>query len=209
MENSEDRLFEVLQGVHDFYGKDMSEFAGQVWIQACKTFTVDQVSKAISAHLMDPEKGQFMPKPADIVRQLQGTQTDRALVAWGKVFDAMQRVGAYADVCFDDGLIHCAIEDIGGWVRICRMDFEELPHTQRRFCDSYRAYTRRGETQFPAKLLGESSITNQAIGVRSSPVLIGNRTHAMHVLASGGKAKASAPLGLSGLLPMFGEKDNG
>lgn len=209
MENSEDRLFEVLQGVHDFYGKDMSEFALKVWMQACKTFATDQVSQAISAHLMDPEKGQFMPKPADIVRQLQGTQTDRALVAWGKVFDAMQRVGAYADVCFDDGLIHLAIEDIGGWVNLCRMDFEELPHTQRRFCDSYRAYVRRGETKFPSRLIGESSMNNQQIGFKSNPVLIGNRTHAMHVLSSGGKSSTGATQGISGLLPMFGDKDNG
>lgn len=198
----EENLFTVLQGVHDFYGKDMSDFAGSVWMEACKTFSAEQVSKALSAHLMDPEKGQFMPKPADVVRQLQGTQTDRALMAWGKAFDAMQRVGAYADVCFDDGLIHAVIEDLGGWVKLCRMDYEELPHTQRRFCDSYRAYSRRGNVDFPSRLIGETSVTNQRIERKSVPVLIGNAEAARQVLLSGRMAKAPSPLSIAGFLPI-------
>jgi hypothetical protein len=53
-----------------------------------------------------------MPKPADIVRNLQGTASDRSLIAWGKLLEAMRRVGAYRSVAFDDGAIHAAVEDM-------------------------------------------------------------------------------------------------
>jgi hypothetical protein len=153
---------------------------------ACETFDVEQVSKALSAHLMDPERGQFMPKPADIVRQLQGTNTDRSLIAWGKVLDAMQRVGAYATVCFDDGLIHAAITDMGGWMQLCRGKVDELPFLQKRFCDGYKAYANRGDVVYPAVLLGEHEIANNAKGyVSASPVLIGNPDKAVRVRQSG------------------------
>lgn len=208
-ESVEEKLFAVLQGVHDFYGKDMTDFAGSVWLEACRTFSPEQVSKALSAHLMDPEKGQYMPKPADVVRQLQGTQTDRALMAWGKALDAMQRIGAYSDVCFDDGLIHVVIEDIGGWVKLCRTNYEELPHTQRRFCDSYRAYSRRGDVEYPSRLIGETSVANQRYGCWVKPALIGNVEKAQRVLESGGPAKSLSLASISGFLPVQNKQIDG
>ena len=181
-----DKFLDVLQGVHDFYGKDMSKFAVSVWAMACETFDVQQVSKALSAHLMDPERGQFMPKPADIVRQLQGTNTDRSLIAWGKVLDAMQRVGAYSSVCFDDGVIHASITDMGGWMQLCRSKTDDLPFLQKRFCDGYKAYANRGDVAYPAVLLGEHEISNGAKGYRSAPpVLIGNPAKAEKVRLAG------------------------
>lgn len=181
-----DKFLDVLQGVHDFYGKDMSKFAVSVWAMACETFDVQQVSKALSAHLMDPERGQFMPKPADIVRQLQGTNTDRSLIAWGKVLDAMQRVGAYSSVCFDDGVIHASITDMGGWMQLCRSKTDDLPFLQKRFCDGYKAYANRGDVAYPAVLLGEHAISNGAKGYRSAlPVLIGNPAKAEKVRLAG------------------------
>jgi hypothetical protein len=180
------KFLEVLGGVHDFYGKELSSFAGKVWWQACERFEVEQVTKALSAHLMDAEHGRFMPKPADIVRQLQGTNTDRSLLAWGKVMDAAQRVGAYTSVGFDDGLVHAAIEDIGGWVALCRCEMDELPFLQRRFCDSYKAYAGRTDVTFPAYLRGEYELINATSGQPvAPPVLIGNPAVAADVLRLG------------------------
>ncbi len=184
------RFTEVLAGVHDFYGKDLSKFAAAVWLQACETLDVEQVTKALSAHLMDPERGQFMPKPADIVRQIQGTSSDRSLIAWGKVLDACARVGAYSSVCFDDGIIHAAVEDLGGWVSLCRSKTDELGYIQKRFCDAYKAYAGRSDLTFPAMLPGEHAITNSLKGFASQPpALIGDPEKAKRVLTSG----ASAP----------------
>ena len=55
---------------------------------------------------------------AQLPIKLDGTVTDRAALAWGKVLEAMSSVGAYSDVVFDDPAIHAAIEDCGGWVKI-------------------------------------------------------------------------------------------
>ena len=117
-----DKLLTVLAGVHDFYRQEMSDFAGEVWVNACAGHDVEQVSKALSAHLMDAERGQWMPKPADLVRQMAGTQSDRSRRAWGKVLEAAQRVGAYRSVAFDEPAIHAAVEDVGGWMSVCRTD---------------------------------------------------------------------------------------
>jgi len=181
------KFVEVLAGVHDFYGKELTPFAAQVCHQACKQFDVEQVTKALSAHLMDPERGQFMPKPADIVRQLQGTHTDRSLIAWGKVFGAMQSVGAYASVVFDEGIIHAVIEDMGGWPKLCRCNNDELPFIQKRFCDSYKAYAGRSDLIYPAQLTGQHEQENSKLGyvMNRKPTLIGDQQKALAVNQSG------------------------
>jgi hypothetical protein len=158
------RFLEVLAGVHDFYGKELSAFAGEVWWQACNGFGVEQVTKALSAHLMDADRGQWMPKPADIVRQLQGTHADRSLMAWGKVYEAIRTVGGYASVDFGDAATHQAIVDMGGWATLCRSEIDELPFLQKRFCEAHRVYSQRGAENAPPALAGEHELLNRLQG---------------------------------------------
>lgn len=169
-----------------FYRQDVSRFTLDVWWQACRPFTLEQVRKAFTAHATDAERGRFPPMPADIVKHLQGTQTDRSLIAWGKVLEAIQRVGAYQSVGFDDPAIHAAVEDLGGWTTICRGTTAELPHLQRRFCEAHRAYSGRGSFAFPSYLIGESEAANRTAGKRvAAPLLIGDAAKASEVLRLG------------------------
>lgn len=138
-----------------YYKQKTSEFLLNVWWEGCKGYDLAQVSTALTAHATDPDKGQFAPKVADIVKQLSGTKTDRSLMAWGKVFAAMAEIGAYQDVDFQDAAIHHTITDMGGWPKLCRTDSEQLSYLQHRFCETYRAY--------------------KAAGVTDSPYLIGDR----------------------------------
>lgn len=177
-----------------FYRQDVSPFAMTVWWQACEPFAFEQVAKAMTAHAMDAERGQFAPKPADIVRQLAGTATDRAMLAWGKVHDAMGSVGAYTDVVFDDPVIHAVIEDLGGWPKCCRQPIDELSYLQHRFCEGYRAYAGRGEFPYPRRLPGDRSADaeyEKAGLPLPKPAVIGSKEKARLVYRSGGTGKAS------------------
>lgn len=175
-----------------FYRRDASDFALTVWWEACKGFEYEQVAKALTAHAMDPERGQFAPMPADLIRLLEGTRTDRSLIAWGKVLDAIQRVGAYQSVAFDDPAIHATIEDLGGWMKVCRGNTDDLSYLQKRFCDSHKAYSARGDFPYPAKLIGEHEAQNRLNGFEPAPpLLVGDAKKAQLVLTQGGKPKAA------------------
>ena len=163
-------------------------------MQACSPFSIEQVSKALTAHATDAERGQFAPKVADIVRILSGTATDRAALAWGKCLEAMSSVGAYTDVVFDDPAIHAVVEDLGGWPKLCRTEMKELGYVQHRFCESHRAYTGRGQFDYPRRLGGDRSPDSEyeKVGLKlPRPALIGNPDRAKLVYQNGGAGKTS------------------
>ncbi len=171
-----------------FYGKDVSPFALNVWWQACERFEFEQVSKALTRHAMDPERGQFAPKPADMIRMLAGTATDRAQIAWGKACEAMQRVGAYQDVVFDDPVIHAVVDDLGGWPKFCRSELAEMSYLQHRFTESYRAYAGREGIEYPRKLIGDRA-SDDMYSKRGlpppKPAIVGDINRAREVYRTG------------------------
>lgn len=179
----------LLTDVMAYYGKDASDFMLGAWWDACSGVSFEQVSKAINAHIRDAERGAFPPKVSDVVRTLQGTNTDRAMLAWGKVFEAISSVGAYQDVCFDDAAIHAAVADCGGWTKICRSDMKEIGYLQHRFCQSHKAYTERGEFDYPKVLNGDRSPDSDYLK-RGLPIpkpnLVGDKEKAKAVYLNGG-----------------------
>lgn len=179
---------ELLTNALSFYRQDLTPFTLDVWWQSCQGFDIEQVRKAMTGHAMDPDRGQFAPKPADIVRQLAGTATDRAMLAWGKVMDAMQSVGAYSDVVFDDPAIHAAIEDLGGWPKVCRGELKDLSYLQHRFTEAHRAYTGRGQFDYPRLLSGarDPDTVYQKHGLPiPKPAVVGDRDRARQVYEFG------------------------
>lgn len=150
-----------------FWKQDATEFTLSVWWEACKGFTLEQVRKALTAHAMHPERGSFAPRPADFVRELQGTHTDRALMAWGRVSRAMAEVGAYATVDFCDPVIHAVVRELGGWALICRVPNDEQQFLQKRFCDFFRTYTTRGVAEAPLALQGDHDSENATKALES------------------------------------------
>lgn len=147
----------LMSEVMAYYGKDASKFVLDLWFSSCEPFEIEVIRKALTGHAKDAERGVFAPKIADIVRQLAGTRTDRAMLAWGRVFEAMGSIGAYTDVVFDDPAIHAVIEDLGGWPKVCRYPSEEISYLQHNFCTSHKAYTQSGAYAYPARLMGDRS----------------------------------------------------
>jgi hypothetical protein len=153
--NQKADFYALIADVLGYWKQDVSEFALNVWWNGCQGYEFDQVSRALSNHATDPDKGQFAPKVADIVRILGGTKTDRSLREWGRVHEAMGRVGAYQDVDFGDPATHAAIRDMGGWPKLCRTEMDQLSYLQHRFCELYKVHD--GQSSELISLMGDRS----------------------------------------------------
>lgn len=193
--NDKAALVALVTDVLAYYRQPVSEFTLSVWWQACQPYSLEQIRKAMTAHATNPDGGQFAPKVADLVRILDGTHTDRAMLAWGKVHEAMSAVGAYQDVVFDDPAIHAVVEDLGGWPKVCRTETKELSFVQKRFCDGHKAYTGRGEFPYPRRLMGDRSPDHEWLAkglALPRPALIGDAEKAALVFKGGSVAGKTA-----------------
>lgn len=191
------QLTEMLSALADLYRVKLSRPMLEIWISAMRPYDIAAVRAALSWHATHGDAGQFMPKPADVVRHIEGSSQDKALGAWNKVFDAIRLVGPWTTVAFDDALIHVVVRDMGSWQELCMVTFDELPFKQREFITLYRSYAARNEvpSRIP-RLTGYADQENQKKGyVAATPALIGNPNRAALVatkaIAGAGAAQIS------------------
>lgn len=178
---------QMLVAVADLYGKSISEFALGLYFKALKDFELPVIQQALERYIKNPDSGQFMPKPADLIRMLQGSSIDSSMAAWAKVDKAVRQVGSYASVVFDDALIHRVIVDMGGWVSLGTKTEDEWPFVQRDFQNLYKGYAHRSEQpEYDPVLIGMSDLHNTSEGfAKSPPRLIGDTHQAQLVMQSG------------------------
>jgi len=178
----------MIYSLAELYGqKKPSDFVIALWWNALKNFDISVVRQALSAHVTNPDNGQFMPKPADVVRLLGGTTQDRALVAWSRVAEAVRRVGNWESVVFDDHIIHAVIYEMGGWVALGSKTDKEWDFVKNEFVTRYRSYSHGDQTpNYPPVLVGMFETQNRMNGFKSQlPRLIGDKEAARNVMANG------------------------
>jgi hypothetical protein len=151
-DNDRAELGTLLTQALGFYGQTLSSFALEVWWAACRNLEVADVRRALTAHALDPDRGHFAPKPADVVRQLHGDTNEQALVAWGQVMAAARSGGAKFD-----GAIQQAIDSMGGMGRIRLANESENGFLQSQFVAAFKAYN-AAQTRERAMQIGGAEV---------------------------------------------------
>ena len=116
------------------YGKDLEQTTGATIFALLMHYSLDDIAEALDSHLCDPNSGQFPPKPADIVRNIQRVMNAEA----GRVFDIiLRRLNPYASVQFTDQRAAGAVCALGGWLQLCEINNNEIERTRARFIEAY------------------------------------------------------------------------
>jgi len=112
--------------------------------EVLKDKTIEQVRHGLIAHSRDEKEGSFAPKPANIIKHINGAKADKkdyATVAWARVVDNVNR---YASVVFDDPAIHYALQvGFGGnWQDVCNFNADDFAYQEKRrsFITAYANY---------------------------------------------------------------------
>lgn len=200
VETDRSGFYKLVADVYAFYRVDCTPFALGVWWEACKPFDAAAVKDAFNRHAVNPDNGQFVPKPADIVKLIGGGTQDNALIAWSKVERAIRSVGPYQSVVFDDPITMQVLKDMGGWVQTCNSSEQELPFKAKEFQTRFRGYKTAGHLEaWPTHLPGIAEGQNAAGGYRlDPPIMIGAPDACRRVFAGGSdSAIAFQPLKLA------------
>ena len=192
--NDQDRFEfqEVWTATYAMYRQRVSESMLDLSFGALQNYSIDDVRRGLTAHIRNPDTGQFPPKPADVIKHVSGNSVSAGGEAWAKLDKAIRCVGHYRSVVFDDPKIHAAVERLGGWVQVARTTEKEYPFLRDSFLKLYAGFTHQPPHQFPRKLVGHSEHQNALEDSSfkrgrnmNQPVMIGDKEKARLVYQGG------------------------
>ena len=139
------RFSQLLSALAVTFGKeaDTPMFIG--YEMALDDLPLDAIDRAVRRAIRECK---FMPSGSEL-RELAGAAgevkaSDRSIVAYGAACRAVQSVGGYQAVSFDDPLANAAVRNMGGWERFCDWPTDEMQWRQRDFCRHYEALSASG-----------------------------------------------------------------
>tara|TARA_R110002126_G_scaffold98510_1_gene229315 strand:- start:133 stop:729 length:597 start_codon:yes stop_codon:yes gene_type:complete len=178
---------QFMAGMFAVYNKEVSQMLLRIWFESLRQYDLKAVKDALARHLLNPDNGQFLPKPADVVKLIGGTTIDTALEAWSAVDNAVRTVGTYRSVAFADPIIHKVIQDMGGWVALGNKKEDEWPFVAKEFQTRYRGIKTTGQpVDALPQLTGIAAQQNSVAGIQYAepPILIGKRNDSIRTLDS-------------------------
>lgn len=158
MIDSDKRAFqEMMVGVGELYSKPVSKPLLTIYFAALAPYTIDQVAHGLGKHTADVTHGTFMPKPADIIRQIEAgkpSPEQRAEMAWMTIEREMCRIGAYGSLKIDDLQALAAVQSIGSWRELCHTDISKLAWKRKEFIEAYKSFENAPLESLPSHLVG-------------------------------------------------------
>lgn len=174
-------IFELLTVLADMYRKDMSEGEFKVWGMVLERYDQEEISKAFSLYLAEESR---FPTPADIVSRISGDAEGKALDALIRVEKAQAAHGSYLTVIFDDPIIHFVIDELGGWIKSCRLTEYEFTWWKKDFRERYKHHLKySGDLKNVPPLLGIFDEKNLPGGhPGQTPVLLGDKDKCLEIM---------------------------
>lgn len=158
MIESDKQEFRMLMvGIGELYSKEITKPLLQIYFGSLAKFPIDQVSNGISKHVADQKHGTFMPKPADIIRQIEAgkpSPEQRAEMAWMTIEREMSRIGAYGSLKMDDLQALAAVQSLGSWRELCHTDISKLAWKRKEFIEAYKNFENAPLESLPNHLVG-------------------------------------------------------
>ena len=166
----------LFSGLCETFGREVSDSLSRIYWAVLSRYDDADVDAAIMRGIA---KWTFFPKPAEIIREIEGDPEARAWAAWETFLLAKSRVGPQRSVVFEDPAIPVVVERLGGWSESGVFSWLEKDYPFRRaeFLRAYNAAAGERHEQSRA-LIGWADAENAARGYTQwvrPPVCIGMR----------------------------------
>jgi len=166
MKDTDKKEFAMLMtGTAEMFSKPMGKAQLQMYFIALGELTIDQVREGLNKHIRNPDGGQFMPRPADIIKQVHGSQADAnanlesaAQMQWMNVTRAIAQVGSYRTPKFKDPVTAAVICSLGNWASLCNKTEEQLKWVGKEFTQLYQTYHKKNLTELPQHVAGREEM---------------------------------------------------
>lgn len=156
----EDIFWEGIKTIEAVLGKEFTDDQSRIYSMLLNDIPEENFINGINTMLRERVYSN-LPMPADIRKYCLETREEdldiRVAAARNKIKKAMNSVGTYVTVAFDDPIIHLVIRDFGGWIKLGMTDMEEFENLLKWDLPRlYKAYATRKNADIPLMLEGKA-----------------------------------------------------
>lgn len=156
----EDIFWEGIKTIEAVLGKEFTDDQSRIYSMLLNDIPEENFINGINTMLRERVYSN-LPMPADIRKYCLETREEdldiRVATARNKIKKAMNSIGTYVTVAFDDPIIHLVIRDFGGWIKLGMTDMEEFENLLKwDFPKLYKAYATRKNADIPLLLEGKA-----------------------------------------------------
>ncbi len=125
----------------EIYNRKLSSLLLHTYWKCLKKYSLAVFETTLWNFVKNPDVAKRgFPSPAEWVKAIDGDAETKSLAAWTEIVKTIRHIGHYDSVIFNDPLIHRVIDDMGGWIFLCRQSERELIFTQKEFERHYKKY---------------------------------------------------------------------
>jgi len=157
----QNKFKELITVMSETFGEEFTPAKLKLWWNLFKPYSIETFERALYAHIACPDAGMFSPKPANLMKFINGTSKeqqqlvkDRAEMAWACIEREISRIGSYGTLELEDKQAIAAVKSIGGWRALCMCTYDQLVWKKKSFISSYDCYERTPLEHLPSKLPG-------------------------------------------------------
>lgn len=158
----------LMLGIGETYGEPVSDARMEIYFKALADLDLSDVREAATAHV---RMSKFFPRPAELREAVDGSQDDRAELAWLSVLRIVRRFGFYNEPTvhewMDEATRRAALDLYGGWRGLCsRLPSEgpELLGAAKLFKGGYKAYDNHAQrAELPPAETGRELSSGEAL----------------------------------------------
>ncbi len=138
------RFKELLVSLGELYDKSISANLATLYWHDFSEYPINVFEKAVSDHRKDPDQGMFFPKPAHLMRQIEGTTKNKqnaleakALSAWNEFVKHLRLRGHREPFKIEDGAALAALRAMGGMSKLALLKETEIEWAGKDFTKLY------------------------------------------------------------------------
>lgn len=148
------------------YEKEFKTELANLYFADLERYGIEPLVSAMRQHRLDPDRGRFFPKVADLVYQigLQNKKPDTTPeLEWFKVLKA---AGNGRKPATDNQATLAALQMVGGCNAVGYAEQADLVRLKRSFMDAYKAIEQASANDLPPELENISALIAQKTGVQ-------------------------------------------
>lgn len=106
------KFYDILGSLGIVFDHEISDRKAEIYFEQLKSWSLDDV--AFAADRLS-KTCRFFPKIVDFIEAIQGTEEDKASIAWSHLMAALHKPGPYQTVDLKDRYLHAAAMDCNLW----------------------------------------------------------------------------------------------